>query len=218
MKSVTHYMSDMILEGGHGWFPSLCLCLCSGYGLSSVEAHYLSRKYGDLSPQLGRLLQDKKSEGADNPMLEVEVIQSCKEMAETVPQGMRRINVKTENQISVIADVMGKQLSWSEKLKEKQIGAAQEHFASFGKTEKGKSSAYVTDIEAMDDTLLNIQRQRFRMFENKSGVIQHGKVEEILKNHETHISEGILYKILRGIDIEKNGEYTENEFLQIKNT
>ena len=165
---------------------------------------------------MARLLQDKKREGADNLMLEVEVIQSCKEMAETVTQGMARLNNKTENKISVIADVMGKQLSWSEKWKEKQIGAAKEYFASFGKNEKGKeASAYITDIEAMDDTLLNIQRQRFRLFENKSGVIQHGKNEEILKNHETHISEGILYKILRGIDIEKNGEYTESEFLQI---
>ena len=109
-----------------------------------------------------------------------------------------------------------KQLSWSEKLKEKQIGAAQEYFASICKNEKWKeSSANVTDIEAMDDKFLNIQRQKFRMFANKSGVIQSGKVEEILKNHETYTSEDILDKILRGIDIEKNGEYTENEFLQI---
>eukprot|EP00090_Calanus_glacialis_P019198 TRINITY_DN29541_c0_g1_i4.p1 TRINITY_DN29541_c0_g1~~TRINITY_DN29541_c0_g1_i4.p1 ORF type:complete len:370 (-),score=95.55 TRINITY_DN29541_c0_g1_i4:73-1146(-) len=212
----TSQMTDIILEGGHGWFPSLGLSLCSRYGLSSVEAQHLMRKYGDLAPQLARLLQDKKSEGADNPMLEVEVIQSCKEMAQTVTQVMKRVNAKTENQIYVIADIMGKQLSWSEKLKEKQIGAAQEYFASIHKNEKWKeSSINVTENEAMDEKFLNLQKQKFRMSANKSGVIQHGKVEEIMKNHETYISEDILDKILRGIDIEKNGEYTENEFLQI---
>ena len=107
-------------------------------------------------------------------------------------------------------------MSWSEKLKEKQIGAAQEYFASIHKNEKWKeSSINVTENEAMDEKFLNLQKQKFRMSANKSGVIQHGKVEEIMKNHETYISEDILDKILRGIDIEKNGEYTENEFLQI---
>jgi hypothetical protein len=36
-----------------------------------------------------------------------------------------------------------------------------------------------------------------------------------LKNHARYISEDLLDKILRGINIEKNGEYTENEFHQI---
>ena len=62
---------------------------------------------------------------------------------------------------------------------------------------------------------LILYKQKFRMSANNSGVILHGKVEEILKKHETYISEDLLDKILRGIDIEKNGEYTENEFLQI---
>ena len=32
------------------------------------------------------------------------------------------------------------------------------------------------------------------MFENKSGVIQHGIIEEILKNNETYISEELILK------------------------
>jgi hypothetical protein len=36
-----------------------------------------------------------------------------------------------------------------------------------------------------------------------------------LKNHESYISEDILDKILRGINIEENGGYTEDEFHQI---
>ena len=82
------------------------------------------RKYGNLVPDLARLLQDKKPEGADNPMLEIEVRQS-KEMAQTVTHVMKRVNAQTENEICLIAYVMGKQLSWSEKMKEKQIEAAE---------------------------------------------------------------------------------------------
>ena len=101
-------------------------------------------------------------------------------------------------------------------MKEKQIGAAQEYFASICKNEKWKeSSINVTENEAVNDKFLILYKQKFRMSANNSGVILHGKVEEILKKHETYISEDLLDKILRGTDIEKNGEYTENEFHQI---
>ena len=209
-------MSSITLEGGHGWFPCFDLYLCSRYGLSESEAKYLTRKYGDQASDLAQLLKEKKAEKSEAPMLEVEVIQACKEMAQTVTQVLKRIEIENESDIFTVADIMAKEIGWTEKFKEKQIGLAQEYFNSLVENEGWKStSREIFRSEDINEKFLNLQREKFKEKVSNSGKMLHGQLELILENHELFVSEETIDTVLRSVDIRNNGEYSEDEFLEI---
>merc|ERR1712115_556632 len=149
-------------------------------------------------------------------MLEVEVIHACKEMAQTVTQVLKRIPIEDESDIYTVADIMSKELGWTEKFKEKQIGTAQEYFHSLNDNEIWKStSKEIIANKDIDEKFLNSQREKFKEKVNNSLYMHHGQLENILENHELYISDETVDTVLRRVDIKNNGEYSEDEFLEI---
>ena len=207
---------QMILDGGHGWTPSLPLCLISKYGLSEDESKYLVKNYGDNASNLARKVQERKAEGSKNPFLEVETSFACQRMSQNIDQLMRRLENKNEDDIISIADVMAQELDWSQKVKEKQIGKAQEFLASLKLMNEWKEKpCEFVESKSTDKSFIDSQKKFFQMKSSNTKKIQHCFVEEALENHHPPVVDETLNQILRTLDNEKNGEYTEEEFLEI---
>lgn len=208
-------MSDITLEGGHGWFPWLGISLCSRYGLSSEQSELLVGKYGDQAPGLAKLWQEKKIDDSNFSLQEVEIIQACREMAQTVTHVVKRLNIQDDEQILVIADIMAKQLGWGNKFKANQIARAQEYFELNSQLDKWKTSHNkCTQISEIEENFINIQKDKFKNI-SQFGLTYHGQVEDIILNQEHFISEDTLEVILREVDFNKNGEYDETEFIEL---
>ena len=76
------------------------------------------------------------------------------------------------------------------------------------------------EIELEDEKFIVSQIERFKKMSRKDGTISHGEFEDYLEGEDSPCSEGSLSeeqleRVLRSVDVEQNGRYSQSEFLSL---
>lgn len=118
--------------------------LIQKYGMSEAVAQHLAKTYGTRAWEVCELAeatpngQGKRRLLENFPYIEADVIWACREYACTIEDVLsRRTRLAFLNKeaaievIPVVADIMAKELGWSNKVKNDQIHAAQKYVDSY---------------------------------------------------------------------------------------
>ena len=130
----------LLLEGAHGWTPTMYIRLIQQFGLDGKVAQHLANTYGDRAFSLAQLASPTgnnwpvvgKKIHAQFPYIEAEVRYAVRnEYAFTVVDIIARrmriafLNVKaTEEALANIVDIMAHELQWSDQEKSRQYDEA----------------------------------------------------------------------------------------------
>lgn len=130
----------LLLEGAHGWTPTMYIRLIQQFGLDGKVAQHLANTYGDRAFSLAQLASPTgnnwpvvgKKIHAQFPYIEAEVRYAVRnEYACTVVDIIARrmriafLNVKaTEEALANIVDIMAHELQWSDQEKSRQYDEA----------------------------------------------------------------------------------------------
>lgn len=127
--------ADHILAGGEGYVFDAWQKLVSRYKLPEEVARHLVKKYGSRAAQLGELVADDPSLGerlsARYPYIRAEVIHTVRNEMAVTPRDFlaRRIRFEitdwneTLNCLPVVAELMARELGWSDVEKENHVAA-----------------------------------------------------------------------------------------------
>ncbi|CAL8097050.1 unnamed protein product [Orchesella dallaii] len=219
----------LLLEGAHGWSPTLYIRLVQDAGLEPEVAKHLAQTYGDRAfsvtklasltgkrwPVVGRRIH------SEFPYIHAEVRYAIKEYAATAVDVIARrtrlafLNVQAaEESLPVIIDIMGEELKWSKAEKKRQHDMAME----FLRTEMGmkvhettKAQALITDLSKEEKELYT---HRFQSIDQeRKGFISISDIRRSLRRQGEDVPGEVLHDILREIDTNRNGQVELEEYL-----
>ncbi|CAM9545594.1 glycerol-3-phosphate dehydrogenase, mitochondrial [Lethenteron reissneri] len=221
----------LLLEGAHGWTPTLFIRLVQDYGLESEVAMHLASSYGDKAFQIAKMAKVTgkrwpivgKRLVSEFPYIEAEVKFAIQEYACTATDVIARrtrlafLNVQAADEaLPRVIEIMGKELNWSEKRKQEELETAK----TFLYTEMGYKARWeqLTDTSEINLNPAEIDRykKRFLKFDKENkGFITTVDLQAVLESAGDQIDENTLHDILNEVDLNKNGQVELNEFLQL---
>ncbi|KAK2141192.1 hypothetical protein LSH36_1143g00045 [Paralvinella palmiformis] len=218
----------LLLEGAHGWTPTLFIRLIQDFGLDSEVAQHLSNTYGDRAYKVAKLAQLTgkrwpvvgRKLHEDYPYLEAEVLYAIREYACTAVDIIARrtrlafLNVHAaEESIPRIIELMGRELNWSKERQQAEL----EHCTRFLQLEMGlnlKTESTAVPINFSKEEI-NTYISRFRSLDtDNKGYITVNDLRRYFKKIGEHVSEDQLHDILSEVDVNKNAQVDIGEFLQ----
>jgi glycerol-3-phosphate dehydrogenase len=137
---------DLTLFGGEGYSNNLAIDLIQKHGMSQETAERLARTYGGRSWEVCKLAKPTNKLWprfgvplADGyPYVDAEVVYACREYACTIEDVLsRRTRLAFLNKdaalaaIPKVAEIMERELGWSEDVKAKQIVAARKYIEAY---------------------------------------------------------------------------------------
>lgn len=218
----------LLLDGAHGWSPTLFIRLVQDFGVESQVAKHLADTYGDKAfkvaklcnltgkrwPVLGRKLHEEYD------YIEGEVKYAVREYACRAIDVLARrtrlafINVHAAKEaLPRIVDIMAQELCWTEERKKEEL----EHADLFLRREMG------LDIKLTQEVCLNFTKseinqyvKRFKSldFQNK-GFITINDLRRYFKKIGEKVTEDQLHDILSEVDLNRNAQVDLGEFLQL---
>lgn len=219
----------LLLEGAHGWTPTLFIRLIQDFGLDSEVAQHLASTYGDRAykvakiaqltgkrwPVVGRRLHE------DYPYIEAEVLYAIREYACTAVDIIARrtrlafLNVHAaEEAIPRIIQLMAKELNWSKERQQAEL----EHCTKFLQLEMGlnlKAESAAVPINFSKEEI-NTYINRFRALDtDNKGYITVNDLRRYFKKVGEHVTEDQLHDMLAEVDLSKNAQVDVGEFLQL---
>uniref|UniRef100_A0AAV2LAJ5 Glycerol-3-phosphate dehydrogenase, mitochondrial n=1 Tax=Knipowitschia caucasica TaxID=637954 RepID=A0AAV2LAJ5_KNICA len=221
----------LMLEGARGWTPTLYIRLVQDYGLEVEVAQHLAATYGSRAfdvakmamvtgqrwPIVGRRLV------SEFPYIESEVMYAIREYACTVIDviALRTrlgfLNVQAADEaLPRIAQIMAKELSWSDARTKAELEAAKQFlYHEMGYRARDEQLSKTSEIN-LDYQEVNRYKKRFHKFDKEGkGFITTVDVQQVLQSINVHIDENALHEILNEVDLNKNGQVEEDEFLQL---
>lgn len=220
--------NGFLLEGGDGWYPTLFIRLIQDYGLDVEVAQHLASTYGDKAPEVAKMagLTGKrwpvvgKRLVEEFPYLEAEVRYALKEYACTAIDMVARrtrlafLNVQAADEaLPKIVDIMGAELGWSKAVKTEQIERARQFLQTMGFKAR-------LDVRNVSISLSYQEAQTyskiFKSFDkDRDGHINIHDLRKALQEMGEKVSEEELRELIAEVDINKNGNIEEEEFLQL---
>ncbi|CAG5126075.1 unnamed protein product [Candidula unifasciata] len=220
----------LMLDGAHGWSPTLFIRLVQDYGLENAVAYHLAQTYGDKAFKVAKLcsLTGKrwpvvgKRLHEEYPYVEAEVKYAMREYAcraiDVIARRTRLsfINVHAAQEaLPRVVDMMAAELGWSEERKQAELAHA-EHYL---RTEMGLDVRSVTETNAQlkltkDEISHYVRRFKSLDVDNK-GYISVNDLRRYFKNNGERISEDQLHEILSEVDLNRNAQVDIGEFLQL---
>ncbi|KAL8587698.1 glycerol-3-phosphate dehydrogenase [Nucella lapillus] len=218
----------LLLDGAHGWSPTLFIRLVQDFGVENQVAQHLASTYGDKAfkvakmcnltgkrwPVLGKRLHEEYA------YIEGEVKYAMREYAcraiDVVARRTRLafINVYAAREaLPRIVDIMGQELGWDEQRKKEEM----EHADLFLRREMG------LDMKRTGEAHLNFTKdeinqyvKRFKAldFQDK-GFITINDLRSYFKKIGEKVSENQLHDILNEVDLNRNAQVDLGEFLQL---
>jgi glycerol-3-phosphate dehydrogenase len=212
------------LFGGEGYTKTLSIELIQKYGMSQGVAEHLVKTYGARAWEVCDLIQPtgKRWPKFGNLLIEgyhyidAEITWACREYACTIEDVLsRRTRLAFLNKdaaleaIPIVADIMAKELGWSNSVKKKQIEAAEKYVHSYGGTisdtyeDKLKSAHYKNMHEVFDaiDT-------------SQNGTLEKNEIEEVAKVLGFKLSDKELDRAFAEMDMHKKGRVTYDDFVK----
>jgi len=212
---------DISLHGGEGYTPSLSIQLIQKFGLATEIAEHLAKTYGtrawevcDLCKPTGKSWPRYGVQFAPLfPYIEAEVVFACREYACTVEDVLsRRTRLAFLNKdaaveaVPRVADIMAKELGWTNKTKKEQIEAAYKYLDSYGgriPKDEGLNLRCRRDIE---DVFHAIDT-------DGSGFLDEIELKEAATNLGLILNEKELDEVFVKMDKKKNGRIDKEEFI-----
>lgn len=218
----------LLLDGAHGWSPTMFIRLVQDFGLESEVAQHLANTYGDKAfkvakmatltgqrwPVVGRRLHQ------EFPYLEAEVRYAVREYACTAIDVIARrtrlafCNVHAaEEALPKIIDIMAQELNWDKKKRQEEMERAKR----FLRKEMGLDLGRVTLDVPINFTKDEINQyvKRFKALDHDGkGYITVNDLRKYFKKIGERVSEDQLHDILNEVDLNKNAQVDLGEFLQ----
>jgi len=218
----------LLLEGAHGWSPTMFIRLVQDIGLESEVAKHLASTYGDRAFSVAKMasLTGKrwpivgKRVHTEFPYIDAEVRYAVKEYACTAVDVIARrlrlafLNVQAaEEALPEIIEIMGEELKWSKEDKKVQYDMAME----FLRTDMGQNVGASTTLAPV----INLSREekeiytkRFHVLDQeKKGYISINDLRRGLQRHGENVPGDVLHDIIREIDTNRNGQVELDEYL-----
>jgi glycerol-3-phosphate dehydrogenase len=220
----------LLLDGAHGWSPTLFIRLVQDYGLENAVAQHLASTYGDKAfkvaklsnmtgkrwPVVGKRLHE------EYPYIEGEVKYAVREYACRAIDVLARrtrlsfINVHAAQEaLPRVVEMMAHELKWSEERKKQEIAHAERYLrAEMGLDIKRLTEKNVPLNFTKEDINQYVHRFKSLDVENK-GYISINDLRRYFKNIGERIPEDQLHEILSEVDLNHNAQVDLGEFLQL---
>ncbi|CAH1388416.1 unnamed protein product [Nezara viridula] len=221
----------LLIEGAHGWTPTMYIRLVQDFGLECEVAQHLAYYYGDRAfavaklasltgqrwPIIGRKIHP------EFPYIDAEIRYGVREYAMTAIDMIARrlrlsfLNVQAAREaLPLIVNTMAEELHWDEKEKQRQTDLAIEFLMNEMGEQVNRASKDKIPIDlTKDEVKMYIERFRLIDQENK-GYISINDMRRSFKNFgDVHISGEELHEMLREIDTNMNGQVELDEYLQM---
>ncbi|GAB6028310.1 glycerol-3-phosphate dehydrogenase [Chamberlinius hualienensis] len=222
----------LLLEGAHGYSPTMFIQLLQDFGLENEVAQHLANTYGDRAfsvaklsritgkrwPIVGRRLHE------EFPYIEAEVRYAVREYACTAVDVIARrlrfafLNVKAaEEALPNIIKILAEELNWSKTEQKEQMDQA----IQFLKTEMGED----VNKQFKEKLDINLTKEEIREYivrfqsldTERKGFISVNDLRKSFKKHGEVVTNEQMHELLREVDLNQNGEVDLSEFLQMMN-
>lgn len=217
----------LLLDGAHGWSPTLFIRLVQDFGLENQVAQHLAATYGDKAikvaklstltgkrwPVVGKRLHD------EYPYIEGEVKYAVREYAcRAIDIVARRTRLAfcnvyaAKEALPEICNIMAKELGWSEERKKEEYRRAE----TFLRREMGLDARNITEEVKLAFTKeeLNQYVKRFKSLDySNKGFITVNDLRSYFKKVGEKVSEDQLHDILSEVDLSRNAQVELGEFL-----
>lgn len=219
-----------LIEGAHGWTPTMYIRLVQDFGLEMEVAQHLAKSYGDRAFAVAKMatMTGKrwpiigKKVHPEFPYIDAEIRYGVREYACTATDMIARrlrlafLNVQAAAEaLPAIVDIMAEELNWNEAEKKKQIKEAGEFLAN----EMGQ----MVNRASRDKIPINLSKQeiqtyikRFQIIDkDRKGFVSINDIRRSLKNYGEEVTGEQLHEILKEIDTNMNGQVELDEYLQM---
>lgn len=178
--------TGLLLEGAHGWSPTMFIRLVQDYGIDPHVANHLSNCYGDRAFAVAKLaeLTGKRWPVVGNrlhpelPYITAEVRFAVREYAMTVVDVIARrmrisfLNVQAaQESLPQIVDIMAQELKWSKTEKQEQYDKALEFLKSQMGFDVNKGARAGTPVELTSDEIARHTKHFHSLDKDKKGYI-----------------------------------------------
>lgn len=220
----------LLLEGAHGYTPTMFIRLVQDFGLENEVAQHLANTYGDRAFSVAKLARFTgkrwpivgKRLHEEFPYIDAEVRYAVREYACTAVDVIARrlrlafLNVQAaEEALPSIIEIMAEELKWSKNEQKVQ----HEQAIEFLKTDMGQD----VNKASKEDLDINLSKEEVRTYVSrfqsldvdKKGYISVNDLRRSFKKHGETITEQQLHDLLKEVDLNKNGEVDLSEYLQM---
>jgi len=220
----------LLIEGAHGWTPTMYIRLVQDFGLECEVAQHLSMSYGDRAFAVAKLasLTGKrfpiigKRIHPEFPYIDAEIRYGVREYACTaVDMIARRLrlaflnNQAAQEALPAVIDIMAEELKWSEKEKKVQYEKAVQFLAEQMGQMVNRASREKMSINLSKDEM-QLYIKRFQMIDkDHKGYVSINDIRRSMKSFGEEVSGEELHEILKEIDTNMNGQVELDEYLQM---
>ncbi|KAI5705537.1 hypothetical protein M8J76_006340 [Diaphorina citri] len=220
----------LLIEGAHGWTPTMYIRLVQDFGLECETAQHLSNSYGDRAFAVAKLAQLTgkrwpiigKKIHPEFPYIDAEIRYGVREYARTAIDMVARrlrlafLNVQAAQEaLPMIIEIMAEELKWSKEEQEKQLKEASDFLANEMGQMVNRASRDKIPINLTKEEI-NQYIKRFQIMDKeRKGYVSINDIRRGLKNFGETISGEELHEILREIDSNMNGQVELDEYLQM---
>ncbi|XP_058797658.1 glycerol-3-phosphate dehydrogenase, mitochondrial isoform X1 [Phymastichus coffea] len=220
-----------LLEGAHGFSPTMYIRLVQDFGLECEVAQHLAKSYGDRAFAVAKMaaLTGKrwpiigKKLHPEFPYIDAEVRYGCREYARTAIDMIARrlrlsfLNVQAANEaLPMIVDIMAEELKWSEDEKKRQLKEANVFLANEMGQIVNRASRDKIPINLTKDEI-QLYIKRFQIIDkDRKGYVSINDIRRGLKLFgDKDVPGEELHEILKEIDTNMNGQVELDEYLQM---
>lgn len=216
------------LEGGEGYTPNYFIRLVQDFGLEVEVAKHLARTYGNKAPEVAKLANITGSRWPvigkrlleQFPYIEAEVRYSVQEYACTIVDFLARrtrlafLNAQAAaDAIPKIADIMGKELSWSKAKQQAEIKDAQEFLGAMGLDVQ--EHVRRVEVNFSDEEIKEYEKKFHKVNKSKRGCLNSLDLKNMLKEMGEEVSDKQLHELIAEVDTNRNSCVEMDEFLQL---
>lgn len=221
----------MLLEGAHGWTPTMYIRLVQDFGLECEVAQHLASSYGDRAFPVAKMasLTGKRWPIIGNrihpefPYIDAEIRYGVREYACTaIDMIARRLRLSflnaqaAQEALPVICDIMAEELKWSKEERERQLKNANEFLATEMGMQVNRSSKDKVPINLSKEEIQSYIKRFGLIDKDNKGYISINDIRRSLKAYgDAEVSGEQLHEILREIDTNMNGQVELDEYLQM---
>lgn len=226
----TSQTEQLLLEGSHGWSPTMYIRLVQDFGLEPDAAIHMSNAYGDRAFAVAKLAAVTgkrwpvigKKLHPEYPYIDAEVRYGVREYACTAVDMIARrtrlsfLNVQAaEEALPEIVSIMGDELGWSADERKRQTQLCREFLQQEMGQQVNRTSKDKIPINLSKDEMQTCIKRFQYIDKEKKGYVSINDIRRSLKNTGEQVSGEELHEILREIDSNMNGQVELDEYLQM---
>ncbi|KAF9804233.1 hypothetical protein SFRURICE_020661 [Spodoptera frugiperda] len=218
-----------LIEGAHGWTPTMYIRLVQDFGLEMEVAQHLAKSYGDRAFAVAKMaaMTGKrwpiigKKVHPEFPYIDAEIRYGCREYARTAVDMIARrlrlafLNVQAAAEaLPTIVDIMAEELNWSDAEKKKQIKDASDFLANEMGQMVNRASRDKIPINLSKDEIQTYIK-RFQIIDaDRKGFVSINDIRRSLKSMGLKPSDAEISAILSEIDVTYHGQLELQDYLQ----